>query len=305
MGPDPIFIDLNLDRNHDISWISTTLGTDQKNMLSLGKPMIVSIFPRRVRPHLLERSIPSIMNYAAAAGGSRGPPQPPPQQHNDLAAQTKPGPNSHTQKPRSPRKQSPKGNEEHRRAGHVTREEHKPNTGEEEELVYVLTLKLTNELAKAMNSLREQHFPKYLNRTPAHLTLFHALPDSQFAAIDGGLSQLSANTKIFYMTAGIPFKMRQGVGIQVGEGYNNVKKIRAELQSQWISCLSEQDAGGSRPHWTVMNKVRDQKKIDEAFGAVEKELKQKTLAGEVTGLDLWRYDKGNWVFAKEYEFQGP
>lgn len=274
-------------------------------MLSLGKPTIVSIFPRQVRPHLLQRAIPRIMNYAAAAGGSRGPPRPPPQQLNDLAAQTKQGPNDHTPKSRSPRQQSPKGNEEHRRGGHVTREEHKPNTGEEEELVYVLTLKLTSQLSKAMNTLREQHFPKYLNRTPAHLTLFHALPDSQFAAIDGGLSQLSANTKIFYMTAGTPFKMRQGVGIQVGKGYSNVKKIRAELQDQWMSCLSEQDAGGSRPHWTVMNKVRDQKKIDEAFEAVEKELKQKNLDGEVTGLDLWRYDKGNWVFAKEYKFQGP
>ena len=169
----------------------------------------------------------------------------------------------------------------------------------------MLTLKLTNQLAKEMNSLREQYFPKHLNRTPAHLTLFHALPDSQFAAIDGGISELSANTKIFYLTAGTPFRMRQGVGIQVDKGYNNVKKIRAELQNQWMSCLSEQDAGGSRPHWTVMNKVRDQKKIDDAFEAVARKLEQKTWEGDVTGLDLWRYDKGNWVFAKEYRFQGP
>ena len=154
----------------------------------------------------------------------------------------------------------------------------------------MLTLKLTNQLAKEMNSLREQYFPKHLNRTPAHLTLFHALPDSQFAAIDGGISELSANTKIFYLTAGTPFRMRQGVGIQVDKGYNNVKKIRAELQNQWMSCLSEQDAGGSRPHWTVMNKVRDQKKIDDAFEAVARKLEQKTWEGDVTGLDLWRYD---------------
>ncbi|KAF3040020.1 hypothetical protein E8E11_004227 [Didymella keratinophila] len=244
------------------------------------------------------------MNYAAAAGGSRGPPRQPPQQRHD-AAQPKPASNGQAQRPRSPRRQSPQRHGQgYQKTEHVTRDEHKPNTGAEEELVYVLTLKLTDSLAKPMNSMREQYFPKRLNRTPAHLTLFHALPDSRFAAIDSGLSQLSANTKPFFVSTGKPFRMRLGVGINVGKGYNRMKQVHEDLRSQWMPHLSEQDQGGWKPHWTVMNKVNEEKKVDDAFQAVEAEVLQNVREGQAVGLDLWRYDKGNWIFANEYIFKG-
>ncbi|KAF3006453.1 mannose-1-phosphate guanyltransferase [Curvularia kusanoi] len=245
------------------------------------------------------------MNYAAAAGGSKGPARPLPQQRHDPPAQTKSGTNGYAPKPKSPRRQSPATKEAHRRTEHVTREEHKPKTGAEEELVYVLTLKLTDSLAKPMNSMREQYFPRRLNRTPAHLTLFHALPDSRFAALDSGLSQLATSTRPFFVSTGKPFRMRLGIGINVGKGYNRMKQVHEELRSQWMPYLSEQDAGGWRPHWTVMNKVNEEKKVDEVFQAVEKEVTQNVQEGQAIGLDLWRYDKGNWVFANEYKFKGP
>lgn len=246
------------------------------------------------------------MNYAAAAGGSRGPPRQPPQQRNDAAMQAKPTSNGHTPRPRSPSRRSREvQGQGYQKTEYVTREEHKPNTGAEEELVYVLTLKLTDSLAKPMNSIREQYFPKRLNRTPAHLTLFHALPDSRFAAIDGGLKQLSANTKPFFVSTGKPFRMRLGVGVNVGKGYNRMKQVHEDLRSQWMSHLSEQDQGGWRPHWTVMNKVNEEKEVDDAFRAVEKEMLQNVREGQAIGLDLWRYDKGNWIFANEYKFKGP
>ena len=169
----------------------------------------------------------------------------------------------------------------------------------------MLTLKLTDSLAKPMNSIREQYFPKRLNRIPAHLTLFHALPDSRFAAIDGGLKQLSANTKPFFVSTGKPFRMRLGVGVNVGKGYNRMKQVHEDLRSQWMPHLSEQDQGGWRPHWTVMNKVNEEKEVDDAFRAVEKEMLQSVREGQAIGLDLWRYDKGNWIFANEYKFKGP
>ncbi|KAF9699966.1 hypothetical protein EKO04_001504 [Ascochyta lentis] len=246
------------------------------------------------------------MNYAAAAGGSRGPPRQPLQQRVDAATQAKPTSNGRAQKPRSPPRQSLGGHGQgQQKVEHVTRDEHKPNTGSEEELVYVLTLKLTDTLAKPMNSMREQYFPKKLNRTPAHLTLFHALPDSRFVAIDNGLSQLSASTKPFLVSTGKPFRMRLGVGVNVGKGYNRMKQVHEDLRSQWMPHLSEQDQGGWRPHWTVMNKVNEEKKVDDAFQAVEKEMLQNVREGQAVGLDLWRYDKGNWIFASEYKFTGP
>ncbi|CZT48571.1 uncharacterized protein RSE6_09288 [Rhynchosporium secalis] len=131
---------------------------------------------------------------------------------------------------------------------------------------------LTESLAKPMNSMRERHFPKQLNRTPAHLTLFHALPHSQIAGIEGALSRVSADTKPFFISSGKPFRMRLGIGINVGTGFNRMKQVHGDLRSQWMPHLSEQDKGRWTPHWTIMNKVNEEKKVNEAFQAVEEEI---------------------------------
>jgi mannose-1-phosphate guanylyltransferase len=196
--------------------------------------------------------------------------------------------------------------EESRPSGHFEpRTEHQPNTGSEEEHVYVLTLKVTEGLGKAMDGMRDRYFPRHLNRTGAHLTLFHALPHSQMEAMETGLAQVASKIQPFEVSTGKPFRMRKGVGINVDEGYNKMKTVHQELQSQWSAFLSEQDAGGFRPHWTVMNKVDDEKKVDDAFSTIRQELSERNQEGKATGLDLWRYERGNWIFAKEYAFGEP
>jgi mannose-1-phosphate guanylyltransferase len=191
---------------------------------------------------------------------------------------------------------------EARRSGHHTRTEHTPNTGSDEEHVYVLTLKLTDSLAKPMDTLRDRFFPQKLNRTGAHLTLFHALPHSQIEALEQGLAQMSSTMKPFDVSTGKPFRMRKGVGVNVDDGYKNMKTVHGELQAQWSAFLSEQDAGGFRPHWTVMNKVDNEDKVESAFETIRKELSASNQEGRAVGLDLWRYERGNWVFAKEFLF---
>jgi mannose-1-phosphate guanylyltransferase len=192
--------------------------------------------------------------------------------------------------------------EESRPSGHFPRTEHKPNTGNEEEHVYVLTLKVTDSLAKAMDGMRDRYFPKHLNRTGAHLTLFHALPHSQIEALELGLTQMSVNMQPFEVSTGKPFRMRKGVGINVDEGYKNMKAVHQDLQAQWTAFLSEQDAAGFRPHWTVMNKVDDEKKVDDAFSTIRQELSERNQEGRATGLDLWRYERGHWIFARSWLF---
>ena len=185
---------------------------------------------------------------------------------------------------------------------HVTRTEHQPNTHGAEEHVYVLTLKLEDSLAKPMNQMRDQYFPRRLNRTGAHLTLFHALPHSQIEELEQDLSQLASNTKPFHVTTGGPFRMRMGVGVNVDAGYQMMKDVHSQLKAQWMPFLSEQDQGGFRPHWTVMNKVDEEKEVEHALNAVKKELSQSTKEGQAIGLELWKYDRGNWIFANEYTF---
>ncbi|KAI4698567.1 hypothetical protein J4E81_005790 [Alternaria sp. BMP 2799] len=192
--------------------------------------------------------------------------------------------------------------EESRPSGHYPRQEHRPNTASQDEQVYVLTLKLTDSLAKPMDDMRNQYFPKHLNRTGAHLTLFHALPHSHMEALEQGLAQVSGSIQPFDVSTGKPFRMRKGVGINVDSGYTKMKNVHADLQTQWSKFLSEQDAGGFRPHWTVMNKVDEETKVDSAFATIRQELSERNQEGRAVGLDLWRYERGNWIFTKEFVF---
>ena len=185
---------------------------------------------------------------------------------------------------------------------HVSRTEHKPNTGGGEEHVYVLTLQLEESLSRPMNEMREQFFPRRLNRTPAHLTLFHALPHSQIEVLEQGLAQLVSSTRPFQVTTGGPFRMRMGVGVNVDAGYQKIKEVHGQLRSRWMPFLSEQDQGGFRPHWTVMNKVDEEKEVKHALDAVRTELSQSTKEGQAVGLELWRYDRGKWIWVDEYTF---
>ena len=251
------------------------------------------------------RSISRAMSYAAAAGGSSGPPRQP----QNANGQIKPtdlnnNPGRQGRSHRSPAASPERRGQGYQKTEYVTQEEHKPQTEKEEEQVYVLTLKLTDSLSVPMNQMREQYFPKRLNRIPAHLTLFHALPHSQHSTIEAGLSQLAASTKPFLVTTGKPFRMRLGVGVNVGKGYNGMKAVHGDLRSQWLPHLSEQDRGGWRPHWTVMNKVNEEKKVDDAFEAVQDDVLKNVREGKAVGLVLWQYDKGNWKWASEYNFVG-
>jgi 2'-5' RNA ligase len=182
--------------------------------------------------------------------------------------------------------------------------EHKPKTGGKEESVYVLTLKLSDEIAGAMNEMREQWFPKHLNRTPAHLTLFHALPHSQLETIESYLGTAASYMKPFRIVTGSPFRMRRGVGIGIRSGVQEAKVLHDGLRNEWIDFLSDQDSGGWRPHWTVMNKENDAERVKEAFETLDESLKRDEIRGVSVGMDLWKYNKGDWDFFKEYKFVG-
>ncbi|KAL6707682.1 hypothetical protein ACN47E_003803 [Coniothyrium glycines] len=192
--------------------------------------------------------------------------------------------------------------QEVQKPAHHPREEHRPNTGNSEGDVYVLTLQLTDSIARPMNKMREEYFPKRLNRTPAHLTLFHALPHSHMEELQSALSQVAASIQPFDVSTGKPFRMRKGVGINVDSGYRRMKDVHEQLQSQWLPFLSEQDAGGFRPHWTAMNKVDDENKVDDAFETIKRELSAQNQEGQALGLELWRYDRGHWEWANVYPF---
>jgi hypothetical protein len=51
-----------------------------------------------------------------------------------------------------------------------------------------------------------------------------------------------------------------------------------------------------------MNKVDEEEKVEHALSAVRQELSQSTKEGRAIGLELWKYDRGYWIWAEEYAF---
>ncbi|KAF1967723.1 hypothetical protein BU23DRAFT_602741 [Bimuria novae-zelandiae CBS 107.79] len=183
---------------------------------------------------------------------------------------------------------------------------HKPNTGQEEHQVYVLTLNLSPSISVPLDQMREEYFPKHLNRTPAHITLFHALPHSQFEVIDAELNRMASRTRPYHISTGTPFRLKRGVAVLLGSGEEQSQHLREELREQWTQWLSQQDnsSRGWQPHWTVMNKVEEEKKVQSAFNTLRRILFDEVHHGKALGFDLWKYNSGNWEHAKMYRFEG-
>lgn len=184
---------------------------------------------------------------------------------------------------------------------------HAPNTGFDEQQVYVLTLALSPSIAVPLDQLRDEYFPRHLNRTPAHITLFHALPHSQLAAIDADLARLTGGTRPYHISTGTPFRLRRGVAVLLGTGEETSQALREELRGKWAGFLSQQDGRnkGWQPHWTVQNKVDEEKKVVSSYNTIRRILYEETFLGKALGFDLWVYkDGGAWELSKEYRFLG-
>ena len=191
----------------------------------------------------------------------------------------------------------------HLRPKRQPKDAHRPRTSSEEEHVFVLTLSTTPSLHDPVTALRERHFPAHLNRTPAHLTMFHALPGSQLPGIVAAIEEACRARGPFKLATGSLFRMRRGVGINVGQGSQPARMLHEGLQQRWADVLSEQDRQAWRPHWTIQNKVFDGAVVDATLREVEQGFRG--AEGEAEGCVLWRYEKGGeWRFERMFEFSG-
>lgn len=184
---------------------------------------------------------------------------------------------------------------------------HVPKSGQEEEATFVLTLQTNGSLHETMTELRKRYFPKHLNKLAAHLTLFHALPGSKLEAdILPVVARVAAETQRFRLHAASPFRLRRGMAISVPkhEGGEAAQAVHAALQRPWLEAgfLSEQDAGGCRVHYTIMNKVDDEAGVARAFDEVCEQWPR--VWGTADGLALWRYERGYWRWERGFRFAG-
>lgn len=156
-----------------------------------------------------------------------------------------------------------------------------------------------------MTKMREKYFPPRLNRLEAHVTLFHALPESQLEqTIKPVLAEVSKSTAPFPISAAKPFRLSKGIAIGVPKfkGGDDAREVHGRLKESWKDFLSRQDAGGLAAHYTIMNKVDDEAVVQKALSEVEGQWSG--CKGTVEGLSLFRYDRGNWVHVQDFHFVG-
>ncbi|KAJ8605977.1 hypothetical protein MRB53_041270 [Persea americana] len=120
------------------------------------------------------------------------------------------------------------------------------------------------------------------------------------------LKEVTAKTSPFAIKADRPFRLKKGFAVSVSSriGGSQAKQIHQDLQEGWKKedFLSEQDAGGFRLHYTLMNKVDDEVEISEAYNDLLDRWRPES--GTAEGLALWRYDRGFWKWERNFSFEG-
>lgn len=164
----------------------------------------------------------------------------------------------------------------------------------------VLTLALDPATQAWLEALRQAHFPPARNLIPAHVTLFHALPGAELAAVLAGLAEACATCAPCAVRIGPPRFLGRGVALEVTAP--EAVALRARLAATWRGWLTPQDRQGWRPHATVQNKVAPEtaRALHAALAAT---LRVREACAE--GLRLWHYRGGPWEQAGEFRFAPP
>ncbi|KAK5076101.1 hypothetical protein LTS08_002612 [Lithohypha guttulata] len=190
------------------------------------------------------------------------------------------------------------------------------NSVDEQE--YVLTLLTDPAHHEYMTSFRKKYFPAKLNKLEAHITMFHALPESKLESdVLPAIQDITSKTSEYRIRATNAFRLSKGVAIAVADDIEHPKMgshkrnmtriIHAELRKKWSGWLSEQDSAPPKLHYTVMNKVTDDKVINNALHELHEELsraekERPELESAVKGLTLWKYERGFWNDPQHFIF---
>ena len=153
------------------------------------------------------------------------------------------------------------------------RSEHIPNTGRVDEEKYIVALRTDFKHHTALNNLRKCYFPQRLNKVPAHVCLFHALPASpQLPKVRGDIEDVVRRFTPSFIRTLPPRSFTNEHGVALPVDAPIALEIFEVLKSKWRPFLSKQDQS-FRAHYTVANQ------LDEAACLRVLEEVQKTLRG--------------------------
>ncbi len=164
----------------------------------------------------------------------------------------------------------------------------------------ILTLALDESNQARFERERKQYFPAQLNRIPAHVSLFHALPGEELDAISKRLSELAVAIPAFPVQ--VHDVMRLGKGVAYALSAPALDQIHTQLRQGWLAWLSRQDQQPFRPHVVVQNKVTPEA-ARELFTRLSSGFRPFTVTA--AGLLLWHYEGGPWRAAGTFPFAAP
>ena len=148
-------------------------------------------------------------------------------------------------------------------------------------------------------ALRRAHYPTALNRVPAHISLFHHLPGSEFDTVVERLKFVARHSFAPRVEAAGLRSLGRGVALALHS--DALAALRADLAAAWWPLLIPQDRQGWRGHVTIQNKVTP---------AVARATLAALSAGfepwsfVVRGIDVWRYLGGPWEHLKTVALRG-
>ena len=162
----------------------------------------------------------------------------------------------------------------------------------------ILTARLEHDAQTYFNQLRQQHFPPERNLIPAHLTLFHALPQEGRKAISAQLRDIASREPPM---EGRSFKLQSlGRGVAFAVDCPRLASLRASLAQLWYGDLTGQDRQTPRLHITVQNKATPEA-ARALLHALNRDFQPRRLLFQ--GVDLWRYLGGPWSLAESFSFR--
>lgn len=153
----------------------------------------------------------------------------------------------------------------------------------------ILTLQLDEKTAQLFEMARRTHFPPALNKIPAHLTLFHALPGADEARILKAIAGAASRPPFPVAVDGL---MPLGRGVAYRIASETLVTLRRTLADAFAEDLTRQDRERFRPHVTIQNKV-----TPEAARATLATLSEgfRPFTATAEGLQLWWYRGGPWA----------
>ncbi|KQS65363.1 hypothetical protein ASG39_08975 [Rhizobium sp. Leaf371] len=159
----------------------------------------------------------------------------------------------------------------------------------------ILTAEMEATAQEHFDFLRARHFPPERNWLSAHITLFHALPGAERAAIEQHLDEATAGLRPIAATVETVRLLGNGVAFALSSPA--LEGLRAALVQRWSPWLTRQDQQGFRPHVTVQNKVSP-----DTARALQASLSEDFAPWDfaVTGLRLWHYAGGPWEPAARF-----